>query len=127
TGISHEGLTPHIKETARSLFYIYMVLTAAQIFILKLVDPGLTWFDIVGHSLSAISSGGFSTYNASAGAFSPAVQWVFIVFMFLAGVNFGLYALMVRRDFRSVFSNSELHFYLFIVLAATTIVLFSVW
>ena len=75
-----EKLTPRITQTARALWFIYFLITAACIVSLKLA--GMNWFDAVCHAFAALSLGGFSTYDASVGHFdSPAIEAVLIVFM----------------------------------------------
>lgn len=83
-------VTPRIASTAKTLWLIYVVLTAAQAGLLRLA--GLDWFDAVCHAFSTLGTGGFSTRDASVGAFAnPAAEWVCVVFMLLASVNFALY------------------------------------
>lgn len=127
SGITNEGITPNIKDTARFLLYIYLGFTISQMVLLKVVDPDMTWFTAICHSFSTLGTGGFSTFNASAGAFTPGAQWVLILYMFLAGINFGLYTFAIRRNFGTIFRNSELQFYVLLILAATAVVFFSVW
>lgn len=83
-------ITPRIASTAKTLWLIYIVLTALQTVLLRVA--GLGWFDSVCHAFSTLGTGGFSTMNASVGAFgNPAVEWICIVFMLLASINFALY------------------------------------
>jgi trk system potassium uptake protein TrkH len=89
-------LTPRITETAKALWYIYLVLTIACA--LGYWAAGMTPFDAVGHSFSTIAIGGFSTHDASMGHFeSVAIDMVAVVFMLLAGINFALHFLAWRN------------------------------
>ncbi len=87
-GISPDKMQPRIKETAKRLWLVYVALTALETVLLMLA--GLSFYDAINHALTTMASGGFSTKNASAAAFSPAVHYIMIVFMFLSGVNFTL-------------------------------------
>lgn len=109
-GPSAEVLHPKVTETAKALFKLYLLLTAIQTVLLMVV--GLSIYDAVTHSLSTLSTGGFSPYAASAAAFGPAAQWIIIVFMVLAGTNFSLMFAVARgrakpwqdREFATYFS-----------------------
>ena len=89
------ALTPRITETARNLWLVYAGITTACIVSLKLV--GMSWFDAVCHAFAAMGLGGFSTHDASIGYFnSPAIEFVLIVFMLLAAMNFATHFLAWR-------------------------------
>lgn len=89
TGITHEKLRPRISQTAKSLWYMYIILTFTLIALLWLGPMSL--FDSVCHAFSAISTGGFSTHDNSIAAFnSTYIEVVLTVFMFLGGVSFAL-------------------------------------
>jgi trk system potassium uptake protein TrkH len=89
------ALTPRITETARNLWLVYAGITAACIVSLKLV--GMSWFDAVCHAFAAMGLGGFSTHDASVGYFnSPAIEFVLIVFMLIAAMNFATHFLAWR-------------------------------
>jgi len=88
-------LTPRIAGTAKALWLVYATLTLACI--LSLRWAGMSWLDAVCHAFSALSLGGFSTYDASVGHFdSPLIEGVLIVFMVLAAVNFATHFLAFR-------------------------------
>lgn len=83
-------LTPRITETAKALWYIYLSLTI--VCALSYWAAGMTLFDAICHSFSTIAIGGFSTHDASFAYFdSSAAETVCIIFMALAGINFGLH------------------------------------
>jgi trk system potassium uptake protein TrkH len=89
------ALTPRITETARNLWLVYAGITLACIVSLKLV--GMSWFDAVCHAFAAMGLGGFSTHDASVGYFdSPAIEFVLIVFMLIAAMNFATHFLAWR-------------------------------
>ena len=89
------ALTPRITETARNLWLVYLGITMACIASLKMV--GMSWLDAVCHAFAAMGLGGFSTHDASVGYFnSPAIEFVLIVFMLLAAMNFATHFLAWR-------------------------------
>lgn len=126
TGPSTEGVTPRIQETARLLWFIYLGLTALEIVLLMLVDHKLTWFEAITHTFATLATGGFSTMNASAGGFGPGVQWVLILFMLLAGVNFGIYHQIISGKWKTALRNTELRAYLLILLVAAVFVAWNI-
>ncbi len=90
-----QKLTPRILRTARALSLVYLVLTVACA--LAYHVAGMGGFDAIAHAFSTVSTGGFSTHDASLGYFrSPNIEWVAILFMFLGGVNFTLHFLALR-------------------------------
>ncbi len=123
-GPSPDGVTPRIQDTARSLWLIYVGLTLAEVLALKIC--GMGWFDSVCHTFATLATGGFGTKDASVAAFdSSAIHYVIIVFMVLAGVNFGLYHQLMQRRWRKVRKDPELRAYLVILLVATGVVTIS--
>ncbi len=89
-------LTPRITETARNLWLVYLGITIACIFSLKAV--GMNWLDAICHAFSVMGLGGFSTHDASIGYFnSPAIEFVLIIFMLLAAMNFATHFLVWRE------------------------------
>lgn len=114
-------LTSRISDTAKILWAIYFVLTAAQAGLLHWC--GMSRFDSVCHAFSTLGTGGFSTRNASLASFAnPAAEWVCTVFMLLASVNFGLYFLILSRRWGDVWGNTELRGFVFIVTGAVVCV-----
>ena len=89
-GPSADKLHPRITDTAKRLWLIYVGYTIAETILLKLA--GMNLFDAMNHSLATLSTGGFSTKNISVAYWNnnPMIQYIIIVFMFLAGTNFVL-------------------------------------
>lgn len=103
-------LAPQLYKTARMLWLTYVVLTA--VLVLIQVCLGVSLFDALNLAFATMATGGFSTRNASLGAFSPAVQWVHILFMYLAGTNFSLFVMSVQgRSLRSLWRDEEFRLY----------------
>jgi trk system potassium uptake protein TrkH len=94
-GPSLEKLTPHIAETARRLWFVYLGLTVLEVLLLYAwhlagTAPNMHFFQAVSHALTTMPTGGFSPEARSIEAFSASVQWTIIPFMVLAGSNFTL-------------------------------------
>ena len=126
-GPKAQGVRPRIKETARVLWLIYVALTLTQTVAYRLA--GMPWFDAVCHTLATLATGGFSTKNASIGYYydTPSVDAITIVFMLLAGINFGLYYQLVNRRFKAIYKDPELRLYLSIIAVATCIIALWLW
>lgn len=119
-GPTTDKLHPTITGTAKRLWLIYVVLTFVETGFLMLGKMSL--FDALCHAFATMATGGFSTKNASAAAFSPYIQYVLIFFMFLAGVNFTLHYFFSHAKWKKVFKNEELRFYSFVLLASTLLI-----
>ncbi len=104
-GVSKDKVAPKMIDTARSLWVIYFVLTLTLIAVLYL--QGLSFFDALVHSLSTLSTGGFSSKNVSIAAFSPLTQWTMIFFMYLGSINFTLHFLFLHDGIKTYFKNEE--------------------
>ncbi len=109
-GITTDRVQPRIATTARLLWGVYFAFTFTLVLLYFLL--GMSIFDAVNHAMSALATGGFSTRTASIGYFSPAIQWVTILFMFLAGVNFTLHYRTFTGHPREMFRNAEWQWYL---------------
>ena len=111
-GPSADRLRPRLRETAAILWGVYALLTGAETILLMF--GGLDLFEALCHAFATMATGGFSTRNASVGAFGSAyVEWVITLFMFLAGMNFVLhYRVLFHRDRRALREDREFHFYL---------------
>jgi trk system potassium uptake protein TrkH len=121
TGPTKEGFRPRIKQTALRLWWIYAAMTATCAILLWV--EGMSPYDAACHAMSALGTGGFSTRTASIGAWdSPAIHWTTACFMFLAGLNFGLYYAALHGRVRDVLGNAELRFYVAVNLAVIALV-----
>lgn len=126
-GPSTDKLHPRITDTAKRLWIIYLGYTVAETILLKVA--GMSVFDAVNHSLATLSTGGFSTKNASLAHWNdqPLIQYIVIVFMFLAGSNFVLSYYAFKGKFRKVFGDEEFRFYGIFMLCITAIAAFVVY
>ncbi len=116
-GPGSDKLHPRITDTAKRLWIIYVGYTLAETILLKLA--GMSFFDAINHSLSTLSTGGFSTKNTSIAYWNsqPLIQYIIMFFMFLAGTNFVLSYFMFKRKFRKIFHDEEFRFYLIAIVA----------
>ncbi len=121
------ALAPRITETARNLWLTYLGITVACILALKVA--GMSWLDAVCHAFAAMGLGGFSTHDASVGFFnSPAIEFVLIVFMLLAAMNFTTHFMVLReRDWRLYLRDTEAMSTLALILASCAVVGGFLW
>jgi trk system potassium uptake protein TrkH len=116
-----DKLTPRIADTARRLWLIYVGLTGVEWALL--VFAGMTPYEAACHAFTTMSTGGFSTLDGSVGGFDSAlIEWIIIVFMVLAGVNFVLHYRLLTGRIGSVLQNAELRYYLLLLGGAAVIV-----
>ncbi|MBL7471715.1 TrkH family potassium uptake protein [Robertkochia sediminum] len=114
-GPSADKLHPRITDTAKRLWFIYVGYTAAETLLLYLA--GMNFFDAINHAMATLSTGGFSTKNASLAYWNdnPLVQYIVILFMFLAGTNFVLSYYMFKGKFTKLYKDDEFRFYAVII------------
>ena len=113
-------LVPKTRESVRSLFLVYGVLSAVNL--IFLLAGGMPLFDAFCTMFGTAGTGGFGIKNASMADYSPYLQTVTTVFMALFGVNFTLYFLLARRDWRAVLRDEELRLYVGIVVVAIALI-----
>jgi trk system potassium uptake protein TrkH len=116
-----ERLRPKLRHTSLILWYVYLGLTASQA--VSLYICGVSLFTASCHAMTTMATGGYSTLNASIAGFeSTTIEMIVLVFMFLAGVNFGLYFRLVRGETRAVWRDPEFRTYVAILLLAIVMV-----
>jgi trk system potassium uptake protein TrkH len=122
SGAKSEKLKPRIAETALSLWKLYVAFTVAEYLALRVA--GMTALEAACHTFSTLGTGGFSTRNASVGGFaSPAVEWVIVAFMMLAGLSFVQhYRLLVERRPIAFLRDFEVRGYFLIAVASVALV-----
>ncbi len=120
-GPTPDKISPRIRQTAKSLWIIYLGFTVAET--LLLWAGGMTLFDAVNHAFTTMATGGYSTKQASIAYWSsPYIQYVIIFFMFLAGTNFTLSYLAIHGKFDKVFKNEEFKYYILFIIGFTAII-----
>lgn len=120
-------MTPRIAETAKGLWLVYLGVTVACVF--GYYWAGMFWFDAVCHAFSTMGLGGFSTHDASFGFFdSPAIEAVAIVFMLIAGMNFGTLFLAVSgRSLKPYLLDPEAKWFIGVTLLSILVVALYIW
>lgn len=109
-GIKPEKLHPRITGTAKRLWLIYFLLTLLETILLHFA--GMSIFDAVNHAMATMATGGFSTKNASIAYFTqPAIHYIIMLFMFLAGINFTLLFMGFTGRLSRLFKNEEFKVY----------------
>jgi trk system potassium uptake protein TrkH len=126
-GPSADKLHPRITDTAKRLWYIYVGYTVAETVLLKLA--GMNFFDAVNHSLATLSTGGFSTKNASLAFWNnnPLIQYIVILFMFLAGTNFVLSYFAFKGNVQRIIKDEEFKCYTGFIVCFSILVVFVVY
>ena len=121
-GPSADKLHPRITDTAKRLWLIYFGYTIAETILLQIA--GMSFFDAVNHAMATLSTGGFSTKNASIAYWNdqPLIQYIIIFFMFLAGSNFVLSYFAFKGKVQKVFKDEEFRYYAGFVIVFTIIV-----
>ena len=121
-----EKIKPRISETAKILWYTYLMLTILETILLCLF--GMPLFDALCHTFGTLATGGFSTKNASVGYYSsPGIEWVIIIFMFLSGANFALHYHAFRaKSLKGYWRNSEFKVYSCIILIVIVLITFNI-
>lgn len=120
-GPASSKLHPRITDTAKRLWILYLALTFIEAVLLKIA--GMSWYDAVNHAFTTMSTGGFSTKNASVAAFnSPAIEYIITAFMLVGGVNFSMLYFIVKLKFGKVFQNEEFRTYLAVLFGITAVI-----
>lgn len=118
-GINYDKLHPRPMHTAKRLWILYVFFTLLEAVLLQFGD--MDWFDAICHSLTTISSGGFSTRTGSIANYSNYSQIVVMIFMTLSGCNFTLLLITLVRNPKALFNNEEFRDFVFIILGASAV------
>jgi len=119
-----ERVLPRIRDNAARLWQIYVGFTILEIVLLVLA--GMSWFDAVNHSFATMATGGFSTKNSSIMSYDNSlIEFIIIIFMIIAGGNFGLYLMAWRRGLKHIWKDAEFRIYLAIIAVATLVISLS--
>ena len=125
TGITHEKLRPRISQTAKGLWGVYFILTSLLIVLLWIGPMDL--FDSICHAMSTVSTGGFSTRNASIGFWdSTYVKCLITLFMFLGGVNFSLIYKACYGNWKALIANDTFMAYIRILFGMYVVFVISI-
>lgn len=120
-GPTKSKVLPRIAQTSRELYKIYLVITVAQIVLLKLA--GMNWFDSFIHTFGTVATGGFSSMNASIAAYnSLLIEGIIIFFMIICGMNFALHYYSFTGNFRPTWRDPEARLYIAIIVFSTALI-----
>lgn len=104
-------LVPRIGESSKILYIIYAVMTAAVIILL--IIAGMPVFNSFIYAFGTAGTGGFAMDTLSVGAYNnPWIEWIITISMFMFGINFSIYFLLLKKDFKNILKNEELRLYL---------------
>ncbi|MDD4088571.1 MAG: TrkH family potassium uptake protein [Tissierellia bacterium] len=118
-------LVPKIGESSKILYIIYAVMTA--ILIILLIAAGMPVFNSFIYAFGTAGTGGFAMNNLSVGAYNnPLIEWIITIGMFSFGINFSLYYLLIRKEFKNIFKNEELRLYCTYVLLGILVVVINI-
>ncbi len=117
-------LMPRIRDTAKILYIIYLVMTA--VLAILLMCGGMDWFESLVHAFGTAGTGGFGIKADGIASYSPYLQWVLAVGMMVFGINFNLYYLMLTRHVMTALKSRELWAYLGIIAVSTGIIALNV-
>lgn len=119
-------LTAKFSDTAKDLYLIYIGMSLMETVLLRI--SGLSWYDSLLHTFGTVGTGGFSNYNASVSYFeNPAAEWIIILFMFLAGMNFNLFYLAGKDGIRKIVRDEEARFYFSVIGGASLLIFFCLF
>ena len=119
-GPTSDKIHPRITVTARRLWLIYLGLTA--VLILLLWAFGMTFYDAFNHGFTTMSTGGFSTHNESVAFFSPSIQYLVTLFMFIAGINYTVIYFGLNAKFSRVWKSDEFRAYVLLTVGLTILI-----
>ena len=130
--IDSARLTPSVKKTAMILWGVYLGLSVLQV--ITLMFFGMSLFDSVNHTMTALSTGGFSPYDSSINYYRlngyehyKAIEYTLTFFMFLGGMNFVLHYKFLKRRFKEYFGNRELQVFFLIVVVTTGLIILDIF
>ena len=117
-------LVPKMKQTATILYGIYVVLTISNF--VFLLCGGMPWLDALCTAFGTAGTGGFGVKNDSLASYSPYIQNVTTIFMFLFGVNFSVYYLLLLKEFKNAFQDEELRLYVGLAVVSVILIVLDI-
>lgn len=123
-GPSVSKLVPHVKDTAKILYGIYIAITICEATILRAL--GMPLFDSLTTTLGTVGTGGFGIRNDSIAGYSPAIQITITVFMILSGINYTAYFYILTGKIKELFKIEEVRWYLAIIFGSVAVITWNV-
>lgn len=125
-GPEHDKLSPKIKDTAKILWEVYIIISLIEAVLLYVA--GMDVFDSLCHTFGTMATGGFSTKNASIGYYNSAwIDYIVTTFMIIAGINFSLHYHALRGDIKSYFTNPETRFFIGLIAGGTLLIALDIF
>ena len=124
TGPSVSKLVPHVKDTAKILYGIYIAITICEATILRAL--GMPLFDSLTTTFGTVGTGGFGIRNDSIAGYSPAIQITITVFMILSGINYTAYFYILTGKIKELFKIEEVRWYLAIIFGSVAVITWNV-
>lgn len=122
-GPSVSKLVPHVKDTAKILYGMYLGITVCELVLLCIF--GMPLFDALCTTFGTVGTGGFAIKNDSFAGYSPTLQNIVTIFMILSGINYTFYFLLLSRKIKDAFRIEEVRWYLLIILAAAGAIIYD--
>lgn len=122
-GPSVSKLVPHVKDTAKILYGMYIAITIIEICLLYAF--GMPIFDSLCTTFGTVGTGGFGIKNDSIAGYSPAIQNIVTIFLILSGINYTFYFFIFSKKVKDAFRIEEVRWYLLIILAASGIIIYD--
>ena len=123
-GPSVSKLVPHVKDTAKILYGIYIAITICEATILRAL--GMPLFDSLTTTFGTVGTGGFGIRNDSIAGYSPAIQITITVFMILSGINYTAYFYILTAKIKELFKIEEVRWYLAIIFGSVAVITWNV-
>ena len=123
-GPSVSKLVPHVKDTAKILYGIYIAITICEATILRAL--GMPLFDSLTTTFGTVGTGGFGIRNDSIAGYSPAIQITITVFMILTGINYTAYFYILTGKIKELFKIEEVRWYLAIIFGSVAVITWNV-
>ena len=123
-GPSVSKLVPHVKDTAKILYGIYIAITICEATILRAL--GMPLFDSLCTTFGSVGTGGFGIRNDSIAGYSPAIQITITVFMILSGINYTAYFYILTGKIKELFKIEEVRWYLAIIFGSVAVITWNV-
>lgn len=124
-GPSVDKFVPRVKDTAKLLYSIYIVITVIQIVVLLLAKMPL--FDTLCLTFGSVGTGGFGTKNDSLASYTALQQNIITFFMIISGINYSFYFLIISKKFKDAFHLEEVRCYLGIILVAGILITLNIY
>ena len=124
-GPSVDKFVPKVKDTAKLLYSIYVVLTFIQIACLLLAKMPL--FDTLTLTFGTVGTGGFGVKNDSLGSYTTLQQSIITFFMIISGINYSFYFLIISKKLKDAFCLEEVRWYLSIIFGAVILITLNIY